>query len=179
MEAQFDCRSLNLERKHWKNPSSSTLNEVREIVRALFYGFCHNSFYLFAVYDQKKTTTRKRRNRPSICAPFHPSASLPRDRHSYCCWSLTTDSLSSSSTKEYWIERNTSRMWTKSSFNPISTISTSLVFRGKSVSSARLLLRNRIYFASPFVSIRRKCVAELGSRRRCPEVTTVLGWPLT
>ena len=41
MEAQFDCRSLNLERKHWKNPSSSTLNEVREIVRA--------------VYDQKKT----------------------------------------------------------------------------------------------------------------------------
>ena len=55
MEAQFDCRSLNLERRFWKNPSSSALNEVREIVRALFYGFCHNSFYLFAVYDQKKT----------------------------------------------------------------------------------------------------------------------------
>ena len=49
MMAQFDCRSLNLERRFLKNPAPSALNEVREIVRAIFYSFCHNSFFLFSV----------------------------------------------------------------------------------------------------------------------------------
>ena len=55
MMAQFDCRSLNLERRFLKNPAPSALNEVREIVRAIFYSFCHNSFFLFSVHDRQET----------------------------------------------------------------------------------------------------------------------------
>jgi hypothetical protein len=44
MEVQFDYRSSNLERHFWKNPAPSALNEVREIVRAIYNGFCHCRF---------------------------------------------------------------------------------------------------------------------------------------
>jgi len=40
-----------MEKSLFKRADTSALDEVREIVRAVFYGHHRNSFYLFAIYD--------------------------------------------------------------------------------------------------------------------------------
>ena len=51
LDAQFECDHLALEKRLFKKAESSALDEVREIVRAIFYGHHHNSFYLFAIFE--------------------------------------------------------------------------------------------------------------------------------
>ena len=50
LDAQFECDHLVLKKRLYKKAESSALDEVREIVRAIFYGHNRNSFYLFAIY---------------------------------------------------------------------------------------------------------------------------------
>lgn len=54
VQAQFNCDDLFLEKRFWSDNEAPVLNGVREIVRALFYSHCHNSFFLFAIYDDRK-----------------------------------------------------------------------------------------------------------------------------
>ena len=71
IEAQFLCRYLQnsgfkkeiLESSAMK---STTLDHVREIVRALFYGHYYNSFYLFAIYDEKEELMFHLRVQPPV-----------------------------------------------------------------------------------------------------------------
>ena len=49
IEAQFDCDHLGMEKYSFKRASIDLLDEVREIVRAIFYGNHNNKFYLFAI----------------------------------------------------------------------------------------------------------------------------------
>ena len=49
IEAQFHCDHLSTEKFGFKSSSMPLLDEVREIVRAIFYGNSHNSFFLFSV----------------------------------------------------------------------------------------------------------------------------------
>ena len=51
LEAQFQCDHLVLEKSLFKKKEVSALDEVREIVRAIFYGHHRNLFFLFAIYD--------------------------------------------------------------------------------------------------------------------------------
>ena len=66
MEAQFNCRKLALEKQFYKNPSPSLLDEVREIVRAIFYGHHCNSFTLFAIYDHHEELMFHLRIQPPV-----------------------------------------------------------------------------------------------------------------
>jgi len=51
IEAQFECGDLSLMKRFTKSANpSSPLDEVREILRAIFYGQFNNSFQLFAVH---------------------------------------------------------------------------------------------------------------------------------
>jgi hypothetical protein len=49
MEAQFNCDYFLMEKFSFKSSNPSPLDEVREIVRAIFYGYYYNSFYLFSI----------------------------------------------------------------------------------------------------------------------------------
>ena len=53
IKAQFDCADLFLAKKCMKNTASPVwaLNEVREIMRSIFYSHNNNSFNLFTVHD--------------------------------------------------------------------------------------------------------------------------------
>ena len=53
IKAQFDCTDLFLTKKCIKKTDSPVwaLNEVREIMRSIFYSHHNNSFHLFAVHD--------------------------------------------------------------------------------------------------------------------------------
>lgn len=53
IKAQFDCADLFLAQKCMKNTASPVwaLNEVREIMRSIFYSHNNNSFNLFTVHD--------------------------------------------------------------------------------------------------------------------------------
>ena len=54
IEAQFDCDSLKLDAGVRRKSRTPLLDEVREIVRTLFYSHCNNAFYLFAICDKSK-----------------------------------------------------------------------------------------------------------------------------
>jgi hypothetical protein len=49
MEAQFHCDYFMMEKFSFKSSETSPLDEVREIVRAIFYGYYFNSFFLFSI----------------------------------------------------------------------------------------------------------------------------------
>jgi len=51
IDAQFRCHFLFMEKRLYKKKKASALEEVREIVRAIFYGHHRNSILIFAVYD--------------------------------------------------------------------------------------------------------------------------------
>ena len=60
IDAQFSCDLLQLDKRIvcYSHPvrkvctiSKTALDEVREIVRAIFYGYDRRSFFLFAIYD--------------------------------------------------------------------------------------------------------------------------------
>ena len=51
IDAQFRCDHLFMEKRLYKKKKASALEEVCEIVRAIFYGHHRNSFFIFAVYD--------------------------------------------------------------------------------------------------------------------------------
>ena len=51
IETQFQIDYLCAEKLLCKKADTSALDEVREIVRAIFYGHHSNSFYLFSIYD--------------------------------------------------------------------------------------------------------------------------------
>ena len=54
IEAQFNCDSLKLDRRiSAKSSFTPMLDQVREIVRAIFYSHVHRLFYLFAIYDKE------------------------------------------------------------------------------------------------------------------------------
>ena len=51
IEAQFDCADLSFMRRCLKNPDPLTpIDEVRDIIRAIFYGHYNNKFQLMAVH---------------------------------------------------------------------------------------------------------------------------------
>ena len=51
IEAQFRCDRLTMEKYSFKSAEPSCpLDEVREIVRAIFYGYYFNSFHLFFIF---------------------------------------------------------------------------------------------------------------------------------
>ena len=50
VEAQFSCQHFSMEKFFFKSSTSSPLDEVREILRAIFYGNFFNSFYLFSIH---------------------------------------------------------------------------------------------------------------------------------
>ena len=71
VEAQFLCRYLHYsgyKKELFENSpiKSTTLDQVREIVRALFYGHYYNSFYLFAIYDEKEELMFHLRVQPPV-----------------------------------------------------------------------------------------------------------------
>ena len=49
IEAQFHCDYLTMDTLSFKSSNPSPLNEVREIVRAIFYSYYFNSFFLFSI----------------------------------------------------------------------------------------------------------------------------------
>ena len=49
VEAQFRCNYLSMEKFSFKRSPMAQLDEVREVVRAVFYGNHKNKFYLFSV----------------------------------------------------------------------------------------------------------------------------------
>ena len=51
INAQFPCERLMMEQRLMKRNNSPALDEVREVVRAVFYGHHHNSFFIFVIYD--------------------------------------------------------------------------------------------------------------------------------
>ena len=50
IEAQFHCDYFMMEKLSYKIPNPSSLDEVREIVRAIFYGYYFNSYLLFSIF---------------------------------------------------------------------------------------------------------------------------------
>ena len=55
LQAQFSFEHLKLEKEYLVPTSTSTLHEVREIVRAIFFGFFNRKLYLFAIHDQQNS----------------------------------------------------------------------------------------------------------------------------
>jgi hypothetical protein len=51
IDAQFRCDQLFMEKRLYKKKKASALDEVREILRAIFYSHHRNSFFIFAIYD--------------------------------------------------------------------------------------------------------------------------------
>ena len=49
IEAQFNCDYLSMDKYLFKSSVLSPLDEVREIVRAIFYGYYFNSIFLFSI----------------------------------------------------------------------------------------------------------------------------------
>ena len=49
LDAQFQCDHLLMEKHLFNKEGMSALDEVREVVRTIFYGHHRNSFYLFAI----------------------------------------------------------------------------------------------------------------------------------
>ena len=50
IEAQFHCDYFVMDKFSFKSSNPSPLDEVREIIRAIFYGYNFNSFFLFCIY---------------------------------------------------------------------------------------------------------------------------------
>ena len=70
VEAQFDCMSLHLDKRiSAKSSTSPLLDDVREIVRALFYSHYHNSYLLFAIHDKDKVAFHLRVQPPVRFTP--------------------------------------------------------------------------------------------------------------
>ena len=70
--AQFNCNALFLERRFWKDRLYPVLDDVREIVRAIFYSHFNNSFLLFTIYsyqDQRTPVFHLRIRPPVRCSP--------------------------------------------------------------------------------------------------------------
>ena len=51
IEAQFICEDRFYEKRCLKPASCTPLQEVREIIRAIFFGHCNNSIFLFSIVD--------------------------------------------------------------------------------------------------------------------------------
>jgi len=52
VEAQFSCQDRSYEKRCLKPATRTPLQEVREIIRAIYLGHCNNSFFLFSIQDE-------------------------------------------------------------------------------------------------------------------------------
>ena len=52
VEAQFSCEDRFYDSRCLKPPTRTPLQEVREIIRAIYLGHCNNSFFLFSIQDE-------------------------------------------------------------------------------------------------------------------------------
>ena len=97
IEAQFDCDSMKLDAGVRRKSRTPLLDEVREIVRTLFYSHCNNAFYLFAICDKSQPKCPS-----STSGSTHRFASLLKAPPYFSSLLLTINWLAGSFSKVSW-----------------------------------------------------------------------------